>query len=148
MFLLILKYSSVQSHSCVQLFVTPWTIAHQASLFITNSQSLLKLIFIESVMLSNHLILRRPLFLPTLIFPNIRIFSSESFLWIRWPKYCSFSFIISPFNEFSGLISFRINWFDLAAQGTLMSLLQHYSSKASVLCGAQPSLWSNFSIHA
>ena len=133
MFLLILNYSSAQSHSCVQLFATPWTAAHQASLFITNSQSVLKLIFIESVMLSNHLILYHPLLLPPSIFPSIRVFSSES-LWIRWPKYWSFSFSISPSNEYSGLISFRMDWLGLlAVQGTLKSLLQHRSSKTSVL---------------
>ena len=123
--------SSVQSLICVQLFVTPWTAAHKASLFITNSWSLLKLMSIESVMPSNHLILCHPLLLPS-IFPSIRLFSSESALHIRWPKYWSFS--ISPSNEYSGLISFRIDWFDLlAVQGTLNSLLQHHSSKASIL---------------
>ena len=121
----------VQSLSRVQLFVTPWTVATQASLFITNSQSLLKLVSIESVMPSNHLILCCPLLLPS-IFPSIRVFSSESVLHIRWPKYWSFS--ISPSHEYSALISFRIDWFDLlAVQGTLKSLLQHHSSKASIL---------------
>ena len=121
---------SVQSLSCVQLFVSPWTAAHQASLSISNSQSLLKLMSIELVMLSKHLILGGPLlFLPS-IFPSIRIFSKESVPCIRWPKYWSFSFSISPFNEYSGLIFFRIDWFDLAVQGTLKSLLQHRSSKA------------------
>ena len=123
--------SSVQSLSHVQLFVTPWTAAHQASLSITNSQSLLKLMSIESVMPSNHLILCRPLLLPPSIFPSIRVFSSESVLHIRWPKCQSFSFSISPSNKYSGLISFRIPWFDLlAVQGTVKSCLQHHSLKA------------------
>ena len=127
------QFSSVQSLSRVQLFATPWTAAHQASLSITNSQSLLKLMSIESVMPSNHLILCRPLLLPPSIFPSIRVFSSESVLHIRWTKYWSFSFNISPSNEYSGLISFRMDWLDLlAVQGTLKSLLQHHSSKASV----------------
>ena len=113
---------------------TPWTAAHQASLSITNPQSLLKLMSIESVMPSNHLILCRPLLLPPSIIPSIRVFSNESVLRIRWPKYWSFSFNISPSNEYSGLISFRIDWFALlAVQGTLKSLLQHHSSKASIL---------------
>ena len=118
--------------------VTPWTAAHQDSLSITNSWSLLKLMFIESVMPSNHFILCRSLLLPPSIFPSIRVFSSESVLHIRWPKYWSFCFSISPFNEYSGLISCRIDWFDLlAVQGTLKSLLQHHSSKASILqCSA------------
>ena len=124
----------VQSLGCVQLFVTPWTAACQTSLSITNSWRLLKLMSIESVMLSNHLILCRPLLLLPSIFPSIRAFSKESVFRIRWPKYWSFSFSISHFNEYSGLISFRIDWFDLlAAQGTLKSLLQHHSSKASIL---------------
>ena len=114
--------------------VTPWTAACQVSLSITNSQSLLKLMSIESVMPSKHLILCCPLLLPPSIFPSIRIFSNESILHIRWPKYWSFSFNISPSNEYSGLISFRSDWLDLlAVQGTLKSLLQHHSSKASVL---------------
>ena len=131
-------FSSVQLHSRVQLFVTPWTAARQASLSITNSQSLLKLMFIESVMPSNCLILCRPLLLPPSIFPSIRVFSNESVLCIRWPEYWSFSFNISPSNEYSGLISFRMDWLDLlAVKGTLESLLQHHSSKASVLqCSA------------
>ena len=113
---------------------TPWTSAHQASLFITNSQSLLKLMSIKSVMPSNHLILCRPLLLPPSIFPSIRVFSNELVLHIRWPEYWSFSFSINPSNEYSGLISFRIDWLDhLAVQGTLKSLHQHHSSKASVL---------------
>ena len=127
-------FSSVQSLSHVRLFATPWTAACQASLSITNSQSLLKLMSIESMMSSNHLILCHPLLLPPSIFPSIRVFSSESALCIRWPKYWSFSFSISPSNEYSGLISFRIEWSDLlAVQGTLKSLLQHHSSKASIL---------------
>ena len=126
--------SSVQLLSHVWLFATPWTKARQASLSITNSQSLLKLMSIESVMSSNHLILCHPLLLSPLIFPSIRVFSSESALPISWPKYWSFSFNISPSNEYSGLISFKIDWLDLhAVQGTLKSLLQHYSSKASIL---------------
>ena len=130
--------SSVQSLSRVQLFATPWTAARQASLSITNSQSLLKLMSIESVMTSNHLILCWPLLLLPSIFPRIRVFSNESVLHIRWPKYWSFSFSISPPHEYSGLISFRMDWLDLlAVQGTLKSLLQHHSSKASVLqCSA------------
>jgi len=118
----------------VQLFATPWTAAHQASLSITNSWSPPRLMSIESVMPSNHLILCRPLLLPPSIFPSIRVFSKESVLCIRWPKYWSFSFSICPFNEHSGLISFKRNCLDLlAVQGTLKSLLQHHSSKASVL---------------
>ena len=121
--------------SHVRLLVTPWTVAHQASLSITNSQSLLKLMSIESVMPSNHLILCCPLLLLPSIFPSIRVFSNESVLCIRWPlEYWSFSFNISPSNEHSGLISFRMDWLDLpAVQWTLKSLLQHYSSKASIL---------------
>ena len=116
--------NSVQLLSRVRLFATPWTAAHQASLFITNSQSFLKLMSIESVMPSNHLILCRPLILPPSIFPSIRVFSNDSVLRIRWPKYWSFSFNISPVNEYSGLISFRMDWLDLlAVQGTLKSLL-------------------------
>ena len=139
-------FSSVQfSHSvhsvqfiCVQLFGTPWTAAHQASLSITNSQSLLKLMSIKSVMPSNHLILCCPLLILPSIFPSIRVFSKESVLRIRWTKYWSFSFNISPSNEDSGLIYFRIDWLDLLAiQGTLKSPLQHHSSKASILqCSA------------
>ena len=126
--------SSVQSLSRVWLWATPWIAAHQASLTITNSRSLLKLMSIESVMPSNHLILCRPLFLPPSIFPRIRVFSNESVLCIRWPKYWSFSFNIGPFSEHPGLISFRIDWLDLlAVHGTLKSLLQHHSSKASIL---------------
>ena len=114
--------------------MTPWTAAHQASLSITNSWSLLKLTSVESVMPSNHLILCRPLFLPPSIFPSIRVFSSESVIPIRWPKYWGFSFSTSPSNEYSRLISFRMDWLDLlAVQGTLKSLLQHHSSKTSTL---------------
>ena len=123
--------SSVQSLSHFRLFATPWTAACQASLSITNSWSLLKPMSIKSVMPSSHLILCRPLLLPPSIFPNIRVFSKESVLHIRWPEYWSFS--ISPSNEYSGLISFSIDWFDLlATQGTLKRLLQHHSSKASI----------------
>ena len=115
------QFSSVQSLSSVRLFATPWTAARQASLSITNSWSLLKLMSIESVMPSNHIILCHPLLLPS-IFPSIRVFSNESVLHIRWPKYWSFSFSISPSNEYSGLISFSMHWFDLLAiQGTLKS---------------------------
>ena len=124
----------VQSLSCVQLFATPWTAAHQTSLSITISLSSLKLMSIESVMPSNHLILCHPLLHLPSIFPSIRVFSKESVLCIRWPKYWSFSFCLSPSSEYSGLISFRIDWLDLlAVQGTLKSLLQHHSSKASIL---------------
>ena len=127
-------FSSVQSLSRVQLFVILWTAACQASLSITNSQSLLKLMSIEWVMPSNHLILCHPLLHPPSIFPSIRVFSNESVIGIRWPKYWRFSFSISPSNDYSGLISFRIDWFDLlAVQGTLKGLLQHHSSKASIL---------------
>ena len=140
--------SSIQ-FSCVRLFETPWTAAHQDSLSITISWHLLKLIMefdghIKSVMPSNHFILCRPLLLPS-IFPRIRVFSNESVLHIRWPKYWSFAFSISPSNEYSGLISFRIDWFDLlAVQGTFKSLLQHHNSKAShQFFSAQLSLWFN-----
>ena len=132
------QFISVQSLSRVQLFVTPWTAAGQASLSITNSRNLLKLMSIESVMPPNHLILCRPLLLLPSIFPRIRIFSKESVLPIKWPKYWSFSFSNNPSNEYSRLISFRIDWLDLlAVQETLKSLLQNHSSKASI--GAQPS---------
>ena len=120
--------------SRVRLFETPWNAAHQASLSIANSQSLLKVMPIESVMPSNHLILCHPLLHLPSIFPSIRVFSNESVLCIRWPKYWSFSFSISPANEYSGLSSFRMDWLDLrAVQGTLKSLLQHHGSKTSVL---------------
>ena len=127
-------FSSVQSLSCVWLFATPWTATCQASLSIMNSWSLLKLMSIESVMASNHLILCCPLLLPPSIIPSIRVFSDESVLHIRWPKYWSFSFNINSSNEHSGLISFTIDWLDLlAVQGTRKSLLQHHSSKTSIL---------------
>ena len=130
--------SVVQLLSHVQLFATPWTAAHQASLSITNSWSWLRLMSIELVMPSTHLILCRPLLLLPSIFASIRVFFNQSVLHIRWPKYWSFSFSISPSNEHSWLISFRIDWFDLlAVQGTLKSLLQHQSSKVSILrCSA------------
>ena len=133
--------SSVHSLTHVLLFatVTPWTAAHQASLCITNSWNLLKLISIELVMPPNHLILCHPLLLPS-NFPSIRVLSSESVFRSRWPKYWSFSFSINPSNQCLGLISVRIDWFDLAVQGTLKSLLQHHSSKASILW------WSAFSM--
>ena len=128
------QFSSVQSLSHVQLFVIPWTAAPQASVSITNSWSWPKLMPIELVMSSNHLILCHPLLLPPSIFPSIRVFSNESALHIRWPKYWSFSFSISPSNEHPGLISFRMDWCDLlAVQRTLKSLLQHHSLKASIL---------------
>jgi len=129
-----IQFSSVQLLSCVQLFVTSWTAACQAFLSITNSQSFLKLMSIKSVMPSNHLILCCPLLLLPSIFPSIRVFSNESVLRNKWAKYWTFSFSISPSNEYSGLISFRIDWLDLlAVQGTLKSLLQDHSSKASIL---------------
>ena len=125
---------SIQSLSCLQLFVTPWITARQASLSITNSWSLPKLMSIESVIPSNNLILCCPLLLQPSIFPSFRVFSNESALRIRWPKYWRFSFNISPSNEHPGLISFRMDWLDiLAVQGTLKSLLQHHSSKGSIL---------------
>ena len=131
----------------VRLFVTSWTVARQASLSITNSRSLLKLMCIESVMPSNHVILCHPLLLLPSVFPTIRVFSNESALHIRWPKYWSFSFNISSSSEHPGQISFRMDWLDLlAVQGTLKSLLQHCSSKASVF-GTQLSLQSNSYIH-
>ena len=124
----IIQYSSFQLLSHVRLFVTPWTTACEASLSIINSQSLLRFMSIESVMPSNHLILCQPLLLLPSIFPSIRVFSNESVLHIRWPKYWSFSFSISPSNEYSRLISFRMDWLDiLAVQGTLKSLLQQHS---------------------
>ena len=130
-----IQFSSVQSLSCVQLFATLWTAARQAPLSITNSWSLPKLMPIESVMPSNHLILCCPLLLLPSIFTSIRVFSNESALCIRWPNYWSFSFNISPSNEHARPISFRMDWLDLlAVQGTLKSLLQHHSSKASILC--------------
>ena len=128
------QFSSVQSLSHVQLFVTPWTAARQASLSITNYRILLKLMSTKAVMPSNHLILCRPLFLPPSIFPSIRVFSNESVLHIRWLTYWSFSFSISPSNEYSGLVSFRMDWLGpLSVQGTLKNLLQNHSSKATIL---------------
>ena len=130
----LLLISSVQLLCHVRLFATPWTTAHQASLSIANSCSLLKLMSTESVMPSHHLILCCPFLLPPSIFPSIRVFSHESVLHLMWPKYWSFSFSISPSNENSGLISFRMDWLDLlVVQGTLKSLLQQHSSKASFL---------------
>ena len=135
--MLVPQFSSVQALSHVRLFVTPWTAARQASLSITNSQTLLTLMSINLVMPSNHLNLCHPLLLPPSIFPSIRVFSNESALHIKWPEYWSFSFNISPSNEYPGLISFRMDWLDLVAvQGTLKSP-QHHSSKASILaCSA------------
>ena len=127
------KISSVQSLSRVQIFATPWTVAHQASLSFTNSQSLLKLMSISSLIPCNHLILCRPLLFPPSIFPSIRFFFNETALRIRWPKYWSFSFSISASDEYSGLISFRMDWLDiLSVQRTLKSLLQHHSSRVTV----------------
>ena len=130
--------ASVQSLSCVRLFATPWTAARQVSLSVTDSQSLLTLMSIESVMPFIHLVHCHPLLLPPSIFPSFRVFSKESALRIRWPKYWSFSFSISPSNEYPGLISFRMDWLDLlAVHTTFKSLLQHYSSKVSILwCSA------------
>jgi len=142
------QFGSVQLLSRVWLFAVPWTAACQASLYITNPQSLLKPMSIEWVMPSNHFILCHPLLLPPSIFPSIRVFSIESVLCIRWPKYWSFSFSISPSSEYSGLISFRMYWLDLlAVPGTLKNLLQHQSSKVSIF-GTQLSLLSNSHIHA
>ena len=127
-------FSSVQQLSHVQLFATPWAAAHQASLSNTSSRSLPKLMCIELVMPSNHLILHHPFLLLPSIFPSIRVFSSESSLYISWSKYWSFSFNISPSNEYSGLVSFNVDWLDpFAVQGTLKTLLQHHSSKVSLL---------------
>ena len=145
------QFSSVPQTCPTPCEPSPWTAARQASLSITNSWSLLRIMSIESVMPSNHLILCRPLLLLPSVFPSIRVFSDESALHIRWPKYWSFSFSISPSNEYSGLISFRMDWLDLfAVQGTLKSLLQHHSSKASILwCSAffivQHDHWKNHS---
>ena len=127
------SHSADSLNSCVQLFTTPWTAARQASLSITMSQSLFKLMSIKSVIPSHHLILCHPLLRLPSIFPSIRVFSNESVFHSRWPKYWSFSFNISPSNEYSGLLSFRIDWFDLlAVQRTLKSLFQHHSSKISI----------------
>ena len=149
----LLTLRSVQSLSCVQRFANPRTTAHQGSLPLTISQSLLKLMSIMSVMPSNHLILCCPLLLPPSIFTSIRVFWNESILRIRWPKYWSFSFSISPSNEYSGLISFRIDWFDLlAVQGSLKGLLQHHNSKTSILQHSSfftvllPSLWNTLGL--
>ena len=132
----LVQFISIQLLSCVGLFAMPWTAACHASLSITTSRSLPKLMSIESVMPSNHLILSSPILLPS-VFPSIRVFSNESVLHIRWTKYWSFSFSISPSSEYSGLISFRMDWLDLlAVQGTLKSFLQHHSSKASILHSA------------
>ena len=140
-------FSSVQLLSHVQLFATPWTAARQASLSISNSQSLPKLMFIESVMPSNHGFLCRPLLLLPSSFHSTRVFSTDSALRIRWPKYWSFSFNIGPSNEHSGLTSFRMDWLDLlAVQGTLKSFLQHHISKASIL-RCSPFFNSNSHIH-
>ena len=127
------QFSSVQSLSCVLLFVTPWTAACQASLSITNSWSLLKPMSVDSMTPSNHLILYHLLFLPPSIFPSSRVFTSESVLHIRWPKYWSFSFSISPSNEYSGRISFWMNWLDLLAVQRTLKSFQHHSSKESIL---------------
>ena len=144
---LCITFSSVQSLSRVRLFMTPWITARQASLSITNSRSSLRLTSIESVMPSSHLILCRPLLLLPPIPPSIRVFSNQSTLRMRWPKYWSFSFSIIPSKEIPGLISFRMDWLDLLAiQGTLKSLLQHHSSKHQFF-GAQPSSQSNSHIH-
>ena len=129
-----MQETHVQSLRCVQLFATPWATAHQASRLITSSRSLLKLMAIEALMSSNHVILCCPLLLLPSIFPSIRVFSIESVLHIRWPKYWSFSFSISPSKDYSGLISLRIDWIDLLAiQGTINCVLQYHSSKASIL---------------
>ena len=142
------SYQSVQSLSHVLLFATPWTSACQASLSITNSQSLLKLMSIKLVMPSNHLILCHPLLLPPSIFPNIRVFSNESVLLIRWPNYWSFSFSISPSKEYLGLISFRMDWVDLlAVQGTDSQESSPTPQFRSINCSAQLSLQSNSHIH-
>ena len=126
-------FSTVQSLTRIQLFLTSWTAAHQASLSFTNSQSLLKLMFIKSAMPSNHLILCCPLLLPPSIFASIRVLSNELALPIRWPKYWSFSFSISPSSKYSGLISIMIDWYNLlTVQGTLKNLFQHHNSKASI----------------
>ena len=139
------QFSSLQSLSRVRLFATPWTAACQASLSTRNSWSLLKLMSVESVMPSNHLIFCHPLLFLSSISPSIRVFSNESVLCMRWPKYWIFSFSISPSKEYSGLISFRMDWLDLlAVQGTLKSLLQHCSSNRRFF---SLSLWSKFHIH-
>ena len=142
------QFNSVQLLSHVWIFATPWTAARQAFLSITNSWSLVKLMSIKSVMPSNHLILCHPLLLLLSIFPSIKVFSNESALYIRWPKYWSFSFSISPSNEYSGLISFRMDRLDLlAVQGTLKSLLQHHSLKASIFWHLAFFIYSNCHIY-
>ena len=139
---------SVQLLSCVWLFATPWTAARQASLSITSSQSLLKLMSVKSVMPSSHLILCRPLLLLPSILPSFRVFSNKSVLRIRWPKYWSFSFSIGPSNEYSGLLSFRMDWLDLlAVQGTLWRVFSNTAVQKHQFFGAQFSLWSNSHIH-
>ena len=140
-------FSSVQLLSCVQLFATSWTVACQASLSITNPQSLLKLMPIESVMPSHHLILCRPLLPPPLIFPQVRIFSSESVLLIRCPKYCSFSFSISPSNEYSGLISFRMDWLDPCSPRNSQRVFPNTIVQKHQFFSTQLSLWSSSNIH-
>ena len=148
MFLVVLiQFSTVQSLSRVWLFVTPWTATHQASLSITNSQSLLKLLSIESVMPSNHLILSRPLLLLPSIVPNIRVFSNESVLLMRWPKYWSFSFSINPSNEYSGLISFRMDWLDPLQSKGLSRIFSNTTVQKHQFFSAQFSSQSNSHIH-
>ena len=142
--LLLFTFSSIQSLSCFRLFVTPWTAVHQASLSITKSQSLLKLMSIESVMPSNHLILWHPLLLPPSISPNVRVFSNESLLRIRWPKYWSFSYRISPPNEHSGLISFGMDWLDLFASKGLSRVLSNTTVKKHLFFSAQLSFFIFF----
>ena len=141
------QFSSVQSLSCVRLFETPWTAARQASLSITNSRSLLKLMSIESMMPSNHLILCCPLLLLPSIFPSIRVFSNESVLHISWPKYWRFNFRIGPSNEYSGLISFRMDWFDLMQSKGLSRVFSNTTVQKNQFFGPQFSLWSNSHIH-
>ena len=141
------QFSSVQSLSCVLLFATPWTAAHQASLSITNSWSLLKLMSIELVMPCSHLILCHPLLLLPSIFSSIRVFSNESVLRIRWPKYWSFSFSTGPSGEYSGMISFRINWFDLLAVKGFSRVFSGATVQKHQFFGAQSSLWSNSHIN-
>ena len=139
--------ASVQLLSCVWLFVTPWTAAREASLSITNSWSLLKLMFLELVMPSNHLILCRPLLLLSSIFPSMRVFSKVSVLCIRWPKFSSFNFIISPSSEYSGLTCFRIDWFDILVSKEFSRIFSGTTVQKHQFFGIQPSLWSNSHIH-
>ena len=146
--MVLFPFSSVLLLGRVRLFASPWTAACQASLSITNSRSLLKLKTIESVIRSNYLMLCHPLLFPPSIFPSIKVFSNESVLRIRLPKYWRFSFSISPLKEYSGLISFRMDWFDLlAVQGILKNLLQHHTIGKNQFFTAQPSLWSNSHMH-